>query len=201
MPKNYWMTFISSIPLNWDHYNPKMTSFHFLNSISLYLLCKKIYIYFFWITIMMNPIYIFGVQFLLHWLDYLYSAPQFLLQSNTWIQSSFCCKVHTYWYLYEVLSYKCPILVFWFINYSHLYPFYTHRKWNKIQEKTLQNSSTNRICNQRKTTTPFFHTLHFIFFFTLWSGYLFLPLFFFSLYTSVSFSSDAGHENCLFVVI
>ena len=73
---------------------------------------------------------------------------------------------------------QCLILVFWFINYFYSHLFYTYRKWNKIQEKTLQNSSTNRIRDWRKTTTTsFFHILYFIFFFTLWSSYLFLPLF------------------------
>ena len=76
------MIFISSIRLNRDHYDPKLPPFHFLDSVSLYSLHfkkkKK--------NLSLSICTYSRVQFPLHWLAYLYSAPQFLLQSNTCIQ-------------------------------------------------------------------------------------------------------------------
>ena len=149
----------------------------------------------------MNPIYNFGVQFLLHWLDYLYSAPQFLLQSNTWIQSSFHCKVHTYWYSYEVLSCNVQYLYsssLTILTHTHFISTENEIKFKKkhykipvlteyaTREKLLLSSSTPSISFSSSPSD-----LAIFFFLCFPFSLLFC--------TFVSFPSDTGHKNCSFL--
>ena len=141
-PKNYWIIFILSIHLNWDHYNPKLPPFHFLDSVSPHSLCfkkKKILS----LSICTHS----RVQFHLHWLTYLYSAPQFPLQSDTCIplhssrcnlilvfKSSLHCKT---WVLVFLHSFPCGrwLRVFLLHHLSSLTSIFGHRENNIYQTK------------------------------------------------------------------
>ena len=169
MPKSYWMIFISSIHLNQNHYDPELPSFHFLDSVSPHSLCFKKK------KLSLSTCTHSGVQFPLCWLAYLYSAPQFLFQSSTCIQ-----KQSPLQNLDTCISLQFPlwsliILVFLLHHLSSLTSTSIHRsKENAIQKskETLSNSSSDRVCDQRKVTASFFHTFHFIILFLSFHSFL-----------------------------
>ena len=152
------MIFISSIHLNWDHYDPKLPPFHFLDSVSLYSLHFKKKKKILSLSICTHS----RVQFPLHWLAYLYSTLQFLLQSDTYIQKQSPLQNWGTCISLQFLlrsSITCILASSFIITHIH---FLLQGEQYLLNKKRLQDSSSDRVCNQRKVIIFFFHILHFV---------------------------------------
>ena len=129
-PKSYWMIFISSICLNWDHYNPEIPSIHFLDSIFPYSLCfkkkKKNYP---WVLV-----HIPECSFLCTNLLTCILLCSFCCNLVLVFKSSLCCKT---WVLVFLYSFPCGhwLLVFLLHHLSSLISTSTHRSKKKNSNK------------------------------------------------------------------
>ena len=125
------MIFISSICLNWDHYDPELSPSHFLNSVFLHLLHFKKKKNYPWVFI-----HIPECSFICT--DLLICIPLRSFRCNLILvfKSSFRCKT---WVLVFLYSFPCGrrLLVFLLHHLSSLTSIFCHRKNNIYQTKKI----------------------------------------------------------------